>query len=133
MSIFTKEELEQMRMADAEIDASYRITNEEIRASRDRDKYSLFERKDNRQKKIAAKQAAYREVNREKIAAKQAAYREANREKIAAQKAAYYEANREKIAAKQAAYREANREKYNAYHRAYQRKLREAKKNAASR
>ena len=103
MSIFTKEELEQLRQADAEIEESYRITNEEIRASLDLDRASLFDRKDNRQKKIAAQRAAYRE------------------------------ANREKIAAQQAAYREANREKYNAYHRAYQRKMREAKKNAASR
>ena len=42
-----------------------------------------------------------------KLAARQKAYREANREKVAAYQKAYYEANREKEAARQKAYREA--------------------------
>ena len=101
--MFTPEELEELRRIDAEIDETFRQTNEEIQASRKRDRESVIDRKDNHGKKIAAQKAAYRE------------------------------ANREKIAAQQAAYREANREKYNAYQREYQRKMREAKKNAASR
>ena len=55
------------------------------------------------QRRIAAKQKAYREENREAIAAKQKAYREENREAIAAKKKAYYEENREAIAAKKKA------------------------------
>ena len=51
--------------------------------------------------KIAAKQKAYYEENREAIAAKQKAYYEENREAIAAKQKAYREENREAIAAKQ--------------------------------
>ena len=92
MPLFTPEELEELRMADEEIDGSFHETNDEIRESRSRDREAKIDRMDNHKKKIAAKQAAY------------------------------YEANREKIAAKQAAYYEANREKYNAYMREYMRK-----------
>ena len=62
------------------------------------------------QRRIAAKQKAYYEENREAIAAKQKAYYEENREAIAAKQKAYREENREAIAAKQKAYREENRE-----------------------
>ena len=103
--MFTPEELEELRRADAEIDENFRLTNEEIQASRKRDRESVVDRKDHRGKKIAAKQAAYREANKEKIAAQQAAYREANKEKIAAQKAAWFQKNREKWNAYQREYR----------------------------
>ena len=99
--LFTEQELEELRKADADLDEEYCLTAEDIAFSRKLDKYAKFDRMDNTKKKIAAQQAAYRE---------------ANREKIAAQKAAYYEANREK---------------YNAYMREYFRKRREAKKAAS--
>ena len=114
--LFTPEELEELRRADAELDEEYTLSNEDIALSRSLDREAKLERLDNKGRKIAAQKAAYRE---------------ANREKIAAQKAAYYEANREKIADYQAAYREANRAAYNVYMREYQRKRR-AKKKAAS-
>ena len=79
--MFTPEELEELRRADAEIDENFRITNEEIQASRKRDRESVVDRKDRRGKKIAAQQAAYREANKEKIAAQQAAWKKENREK----------------------------------------------------
>ena len=99
--LFTEQELEELRRADAELDEEYSLTMEDIELSRKLDKNAKFDRMDNHEKKIAA------------------------------QKAAYYEANREKIAAQQAAYREANREKYNAYMREYFRKRRAAKKAAS--
>ena len=71
------------------------------------------------QKKIAAKQKAYREANRDEIAAYQKAYYEANRDEIAAKQKAYREANRDEIAARQKAYREANRDELAAYQKAY--------------
>ena len=126
MALFTPEELEEMRRADEEIEAEFRLTNEDIRRSRELDKSAVFDRKDRRQKKIAENQRAYREANREKIAENQRAYYEANREKIAENQRAYYEANREKIAENQRAYREANREKINGYMREYMRKRRAA-------
>ena len=79
--MFTPEELEELRRADAEIDENFRLTNEEIQASRKRDRESVVDRKDHRGKKIAAQQAAYREANKEKIAAQQAAWKKENREK----------------------------------------------------
>ena len=109
-SLFTPEELAKLAAADAEIEATFRLTNEDIRRSREADKAALLDRLPPEKKRIAAYQRAYRESNREEIAAYQRAYHEANREEIAAKKRAYYEANRDKIIAKQRAYREAKRE-----------------------
>ena len=80
-SIFTEEELKEMRLADEEIERSFSMTPEDWKRSKDLDKQSKRDRLDNKGRRIAAQQAAYREANREKIAAKKAAYYEANREK----------------------------------------------------
>ena len=106
-SIFTPEELEELRRADAEIEAGFMITREEREAGNKRDRRFKIE---NSYGSEAAKRECY-EANREKIAAAKREYYEANREKIAAAKREYYEANREKIAAAQREYYEANREK----------------------
>jgi hypothetical protein len=97
MALFTKEELEELRRADAELEEDFRQTPEEIRQSRERDREAKLDRLDNKEKKIAENQRAY------------------------------YEANREKIAENQRAYREANREAYNAYMREYMRMVRARK------
>ena len=110
MALFTPEELEELRRADAEIDETFCQTQEERVASRKRDRDAKLDSMDGKSKKIAENKRAYYEANREKIAENQRAYREANREKIAENKRAY---------------REANREKYNAYMRNYLRKKRE--------
>ena len=107
---FTAAELAEMATADAEIEASFRWTNEELALSRELDAEAVLSAKDGRARKLAEYQKAYREANREKRAEYQKAYREANREKVAAQQKAYYEANREKLAEYKKAYREANRE-----------------------
>lgn len=104
MALFTPEELEELRKADAELDEEFVQTQEEINASRKRDKEVKFSRKDEKGRKVAERKRAYYEANKEKAADYQRAYREANKEKVA-------ERNR--------AYREANREKYNAYMRKY--------------
>ena len=85
MKGFNAEELAAMRLADEEIEREFRWTNEELEASRKRDRESIFDRKDVADQKLAAQQKAYYEANREKVAAQQKAYREANREKLAAQ------------------------------------------------
>ena len=64
---FTKEELEAMRLADEEIERDFRWTNEELEASRERDRVSIFDRKDVADQKVAAQKKAYYEANREKI------------------------------------------------------------------
>lgn len=98
---FTAQELEEMRLADEEIEREFCQTQEEIEASRRRDRRAEFEALPIEKRKVAASQKAWYEANREKVAASQKAYREANREKVAASKKAWYEANREKVAASQ--------------------------------
>ena len=79
-SLFTPEELAKLAAADADIEATFRLTNEDIRRSREADKAAMFDRLPPERKKQAAYQRAYYEANREEIAAKQRAYREKKRE-----------------------------------------------------
>ena len=83
-----------MAAADAEIDAEFGLTQDDLDRSKEFDRFAKF------------------------------AALPSSKQKVAAQKRAWYEANREKVAAQQRAYREANREKYNAYMREYYRKRR---------
>ena len=108
---FTAAELEEMRRADEEIERDFHWTQEELEASRRRDRAAVFAALPPEKHRNAAYRKAYYEANRDKIAAAQKAYREANRDKIAAAQKAYYEANRDKVAAAKKAYREANRDK----------------------
>lgn len=68
---FTKEELEEMRRADEEIERESRWTNEELRAARERDRDAKLDGMDAGKRKVAASQKAYREANREKVAERQ--------------------------------------------------------------
>ena len=95
--MFTPEELAEMEAADAEIEAEFRLTQEDLDRSRELDREAKFLALPMEKQKVAAQQKAYREANREKVAAQQKAYREANREKVAAQQKAYREANREQL------------------------------------
>ena len=106
--LFTPEELAELAAFDAEIDESD-ITQNEIDASRERDREAVLAGMSKRNRKIAEYQRAYYEANREKIAENQRAYREANREKIAEAKRTYYEANREKWNAYQREYKKRRR------------------------
>ena len=83
MSLFTPEELEEMRRADEEIEREFRWTPEELAASYERDRGAALDRKDKKARRLAEYQKAYREANREKVAEYQKAYYEANREKVA--------------------------------------------------
>ena len=66
---FTKEELAEMARADAEIEASFRLTPEDLKLQKEMDRFASFDRLDHRGKKVAAQQKAYYEANREKVAA----------------------------------------------------------------
>ena len=101
MPLFTPEELEELRRADAEIDEEFHETMDEIQESRSRDREAKIDRLDNHEKKIAAQRAAYREANREKIAAQRAAYREANREKYNAYMREYIRTHKKSAAGAQ--------------------------------
>ena len=78
---FTAAELAEMAAADAEIEASFQWTNEELALSRELDAEAVLSAKDGQARKRSAQQKAYREANREKVAASRKAYYEANREK----------------------------------------------------
>ena len=117
--MFTPEELAEMEAADSEIEAEFRLTQEDLDRSRELDREAKFQALPAKKQKLAAQKKAYREANREKVAAQQKAYREANREKVAEYQKAYREVNREKVAEYQKAYYEANREKLAEYQKAY--------------
>ncbi len=114
---FTAEELAEMAAADAEIEAEFRLTPEDLEQSAKLDREAKFSSLPPEKRKVAEYQKAYYEANREKVAAQQKAYREANREKVAAQ---------------QKAYREANREKRRAYMREYMRRKRRMESHEAA-
>ena len=98
---FTPEEIEEMRLADEEIERDFRWTNDELAASRRRDADIFLSRKSKRDRSIAEKRRAYYEANKDSIAEKQRAYREANKDSIAERRRAYREANKDSIAEKQ--------------------------------
>ena len=123
---FTPEEIEEMRLADEEIERDFRWTNDELAASRRRDADIFLSRKSKRDRSIAEKRRAYYEANKDSIAEKQRAYREANKDSIAEYQRAYYEANKDSIAERRRAYREANKDSIAEYQRAY----REANKDS---
>ena len=90
--LFTEEELEEMRRADAEVEADFRLTQEDIAFSRNADREAKLSRKDPHERKIAENQRAYREANREKY---NAYMREYQRKQRAKRKAASRGANTE--------------------------------------
>lgn len=137
MAKFSPQELAEMAAADAEIEATFRLTNEDLALCARLDKAAKTERLNNRRRKESDRQKAWYAANRAKVRAKQKAYKKANREKVAAQKKVYraanrekelergrawYQANRERVLAKQKEYREANRERIAEYQRAYRRR-----------
>ena len=81
---FTAAELEEMRRADEEIERDFHWTQEELEASRRRDRAAVFAALPPEKHRNAAYRKAYYEANRDKIAAAQKAYYEANRDKLAA-------------------------------------------------
>ena len=80
---FTAEELEEMRRADAEIEASFRLTQDDLERARAMDRLVRLETLSPEKRKQAEYRRAYYEANREKVAEYNRAYREANREKLA--------------------------------------------------
>lgn len=64
--LFTPEELEELRRADAEIDESFRQTQEEIRQSQVRDRQAQLAAMEPEKRKKAIRRAAYYQANREK-------------------------------------------------------------------
>lgn len=118
---FSPEELEELRRADAEIDAEFEgLTEEELRAARLLDSVALKESARNR----AERQRAYYAANREAVLERNRRWQLANQDKSRAIQKAYRERHREELLQKQHAYYDAHREEINARRRA---KRKEAK------
>lgn len=63
-SCFTIEELAAMRAADAEIDASFRLTQADIELSRKLDRAALIDRMPNKIRRAAARKKAWYEARK---------------------------------------------------------------------
>lgn len=65
---FTPAELAEMARADAEIEATSRLTNEDVMLGRMIDRASILDNMDNKHRRLAEGKRRYREANRDKIA-----------------------------------------------------------------
>ena len=106
---FTAAELAEMARADAEIEVTFRLTNEDLALGRQIDREAVLEGMDAQARKRAEYQRQYYEANREKVAERQRQYREANREKVAERQRRYYEAHKDEVAEYQRQYRRRKR------------------------
>ena len=100
---FTKEELEAMRLADEEIEREFSLSVDDIADSNELDRAALYDRKSEKERKVAAQRKAYYEANKDKIAEYQKAYYEANKDKVLEYNKAYRKANKDKLAAQRKA------------------------------
>ena len=121
---FTAAELAEMARADAEIEATFRLTNEDLALGRQIDREAVLEGMDAQARKRAERQRRYYESHKDERAEYQRQYYEANREKVAEYQRQYRESNREKVAEYQRQYYEANREKVAERQRQYRRRKR---------
>ena len=80
---FTPAELAEMARADAEIEATFYVTNADVALGRLIDREAILDRMDPKQKRIAEAQRRYYEAHKEEIAEAQRRYREAHKEEIA--------------------------------------------------
>lgn len=76
---FTVDELKAMEAADAEIEANFRLTQDDLDRSRALDRTAYFDALPPEKRRVAAQRKAYREANRERISAQQKAYRKRKR------------------------------------------------------
>lgn len=89
--MFTKEELEAMRLADEEIDREFEETEEEIREAELRDGNLHAERSRDKWERIRERRRAYYQRNKERLTAQSRAYYQSHKAEHAARKKAYYE------------------------------------------
>ena len=107
---WTPAELAEMARADAEIEASFRVTDADLAIGRLFDREVILDRMDSKQKRIAEYQRRYREAHKEEIAESQRRYYETHKEEIAEGKRRYYETHKEEIAESQRRYYETHKE-----------------------
>ena len=106
---FTAAELAEMARADAEIEATFCLTPDDIAIGRQIDRESVLEGMDARARKRAEYQRRYYEANRDKVAERQRRYYETHKDERAEYQRRYYEANRDKVAEYMRQYRRRKR------------------------
>lgn len=77
---FTPEELAEMARADAEIEASFRLTNDDLKLAKELDRAAAMEHMLPEKKKVAERLRAYYEANKDKVAERQRAIARVRRE-----------------------------------------------------
>ena len=116
---WTAEELAEMAKADAEIEASFVLDNEDLLLSQELDCEAKLERMSPKQRKIAKYKRRYYAANKAKEAERHRRYYAANKERIAEYKRRYYAANKERIAEYKRRYRATNKAKIAERYRRY--------------
>ena len=106
---FTAAELAEMARADAEIEATFRLTNEDLALGRQIDREAVLEGMDAQARKRAERQRRYYESHKDERAERQRRYYESHKDERAEYQRQYYEANREKVAERQRQYRRRKR------------------------
>ena len=111
---FTPEELAAMAEADAQIEAEFELTYEEVQLSRELDAYAVWQRSSwaEIEKRETAKKNRSRSYwqNSESKKQYQRAYYRQNREACIARKKAWYHKNRASVLAQQKAYQSKRKE-----------------------
>ena len=95
---WTPAELEEMARADAEIEASFRVTDADLAIGRLFDREAILDRMDSKQKRIAESQRRYYEAHKEERTEYQRRYYEAHKEERTEYQRRYREAHKEEIA-----------------------------------
>ena len=122
---FTREELAAMAAADAEIEESFLISEEEREEARLRDRDSSEQLRTPQEVKKLQYHRDYYQKNRERIRERQKAYYLERREEIREQKARKYAENREAILTERRDRRQADPDGLKAYRRDYYQRNRE--------
>ena len=136
---FTAAELAEMARADAEIEATFRLTNEDLALGRQIDRDAVLEGMDAQARKRAEYnrryyeahkderaeyQRRYYEAHKDERAEYQRRYREAHKDERAEYNRRYYEAHKDERAEYQRRYYEAHKDERAEYQRRYRRRKR---------
>lgn len=121
--MFTPAELAELADADAEIDSSFELSEDEAAASRMRD--YMAQGLTPSQIKALERQHRYYQKNREKKLQYMRAYAQAHKEEIAARKKLWYQENKERIREQHREYFQRNNAARAAYQRAYRQRKKE--------
>lgn len=110
---FTPEELAAMAEADAQIEAEFELTYEEVQLSRELDAYAVWQRS-SWEEIERRKRGARNKQSREHQKQYQRAYYQRTKQRCIARKSAWYRANKGSILAQQKAYKAKRKELYHA-------------------